>query len=275
MKIITDSSSLISPQEGEKLGITVLPVCVNINGKTYKEYIDINSQEFIKLINEGGKPSSSQPAIGDVMNAFESHEETLVLSIGDGLSGTYSNSVGIKNSMENNEHIHIIDSKTLAGPLHYLVEKTIKLKNEGLTLEKIKEELSKCIETSQSFVIPFDFDFLKRSGRLTPIAAKIGSMLKIIPVLTQTEDKRKIEVFTIKRTVKKAISSIIDHFKSLNIDENYIISIAHADGYEKAKEVYNQIKKEFKNNIIELFELSPALSAHGGPGSITIQIIKM
>lgn len=275
MKIITDTSSLVSIDEAERLGITVLPVCVSIDGKTYKEYKEINSKEFIKLINEGGKPTSSQPSIGDIMEAFDTDEETIVLSVGDGLSGTYANSVGIKNTMTNNSHIHIIDSKTLAGALHYLVEKTIKLKNRGSSLEFIKKELYQCIESSHFFVIPCDFDFLKRSGRLTPIASKILSLTKVIPVLTQSESKRAIEVFTIKRTIKKAILSVIDHLKELNIEDNYIISICHADGYDKAMQAYTLLKNEFKNSIIEIFELSPALCAHGGPGSLTIQAIKM
>lgn len=275
MKIITDTSSLISPKEGKELGITVLPVCISIDGKTYKDYDDISSTEYLELINKGGKPTSSQPAIGDVMNAFEDKEDTLVLSIGDGLSGTYASNVGVKNSLDDNDHIHILDTKTLAGALHHLVEKAIQLKEKNLNIERIKSELQQCIESSHSFVIPFDFDYLKRSGRLTPIAAKVISVTKVIPVLTQSENKRKIEVFTINRTIKKAINSIIDKLKSNNIDENYVISICHANCYEKATQAYELLKKEFKNTAIEIFELSPALCGHGGPGSITIQAIKL
>ena len=275
MKIITDTSSLISPKDGEKLGITVLPVSVSINGQSYKDYTDIDNSTMLSHMNNGSKVTSSQPSIGDMMNVYIDEQDTLVLSIGDGLSGTYSTHIGVKNSLDSNEHIHIIDSKTLAGPLNYLVRKAIELKEKNISIEEIKQKLITCIETSHSFVIPFDFEFLKRSGRLTPIAAKIISATKIIPVLTQSEDKRRIEVYKINRTVKKAIGSIINKFKSLNIDENYVISICHAGGYEKAMQAYELLKKEFSNTLIEVFELSPALCCHGGPGSITIQVIKL
>lgn len=276
MKIIADSSTLYSPQEGKELGITIIPVSVAINGETYKDYEDIQSEEFLKMIEKGGVPTSSQPAIGEVMEAFEEagEEEILLLSIGDGLSGAYQNAVGARNCMEQNAHIHIVDTKTLAGPHRYLVQKAIKLREEGFHMEELKKALHKSIESSVSFVIPVDFNFLKRSGRLTPVAAKIGGLIKIVPVLTQTVDKKRIQPFAIKRSRKKAVEAIINYFKELKVDESYLISIGHAGAYEKAMDVLGQIKEQFATTAIEILQLSPALITHGGPGCITIQAIR-
>ncbi len=276
MKIIADSSTLYSPQEGKELGITIIPVSVAINGETYKDYVDIQSEEFLRMIENGGVPTSSQPAIGEVMEAFEEagEEEILMLSIGDGLSGAYQNAVGAGNCMEQNGHIHIIDTKTLAGPHRYLVQKAIRLREEGFRIEEIKKALYKSIESSVSFVIPVDLNFLKRSGRLTPVAAKIGGLIKIVPVLTQTADKKRIQPFVIKRSVRKAVEAIISHLKELKVDENYLISVGHAGTYEKAVEILGQIREQFASTSIEILQLSPALITHGGPGCITIQAIR-
>ena len=141
-------------------------------------------------------------------------------------------------------------------------------------MEKIKTELQKCIDSSISFVIPEDFDFLKRSGRLTPIAAKIGGLIKIVPVMTQTEDKKRIEPFAIKRSCKKAVEAIINHLKSKGVNEEYIISIGYAGVVEKAASILAQIKEQFQNNTFELLQLSPSLITHGGPGCVTIQVIR-
>ena len=275
MKIITDTASLFTPEEGAALGITVIPACVLIDDKAYKDYEDISSEEFLNVVAAGETPTSSQPAIGDVLEIFENiHEEILHLSLGDGLSGAYQNAVGARNCLDENNHIHVVDTKTLAGPQHYLVQKALKLKEEGLSIAKIKEELQKSIESSVSFVIPADFNFLKRSGRLTPIAAKIGGLIKIVPVMTQTEDKKRITPFVIKRSVKSAVEAIITHLKTLKIDGNYIICVSHAGTCEKAKEVLQQLKTHFGDTAMELFQLSPALITHGGPGCIVIQAIR-
>lgn len=275
MKIIADTPTLYSPQEGKDLGITVIPACTIIDGTVYRDFEDISVDEFMEKIDQGAVPTTSQPAIGDILDVFEeTKDEILFLPIGDGLSGTYQNAVGAKNSIDDNEHIHIVDTKTLAGPQRYLVQKAMKLKELGMGIEKIKEELQKSIETSVSFVIPTDFDFLKRSGRLTAVAAAIGNVVKIVPVMTQTEDMKRITLFAIKRSRKKAVDAIIEHLKKLGVNKDYIISVSHAGVYENAKTVLEQIRTQFMDSTMELFHLAPALVTHGGPGCIVIQAIK-
>jgi len=275
MHIISDTASLYSVEEGKKIGVTIIPACTIIDQESYGDYVDITGEELLEKIKDGSVPTTSQPSVGEIMNAMEDKtEDILFLSIGDGLSGGYQTAVGAKNSMEKNDHIHIMDTRTLAGPENYLIRKAVKLSKEGLNVHDIKRELQKSIETSVSFVIPVDFEFLKRSGRLTALAAKIGGMIKIVPVMTQTEDMKRIKPFVIKRSRKKAVESIIEHLKGMGVNEDYIISISHAGALETAKEIMGQIKEQFVDTLFELFHLSPTLITHGGPGSVVIQAIK-
>ena len=274
MKIITDTSALYTLQEGKELGIEVIPACALVDGVVYRDYEDISSEEFLRLLGEGKVATSSQPAIGDLIDIFEgTQEEILYLAIGDGLSGTYQNAMGARNSVEQNEHIYIIDTQTLGGAQHFLVQKAIKLKKEGVGIEEIVRQIKNSILTSASFVIPNDFNYLKRSGRLTPIAAAICSVIKIIPVLTQTEDMKRIKPYTLKRSHKKAVEAVIEYFKGMSVNKDYIISIGHAGVRQMAENVVRQIRNHFSDITIELFQLSPTLITYGGPGCITIQAI--
>lgn len=276
MRIVVDSPALYTPEEGQRLGITVVPSCTLMGGKAYKDYVDITTQEILDKIEAGETPTTSQPSIADVLEAYENcEEEVLALPLGDGLSGTYQNMEAAKHLLDEDKQIHVMDTKTLAGPQWYLVQKAMKLRDEGINIESIKNALQKCIETSVSFVIPQDFNFLKRSGRLTPVAAKIGTLLKIVPILTQTQDKRRITLFSIKRTVKRAVAALIDHFKDLGVNEKYLITISHGGVKEKAMEVLEQFKETFASSVFELFTLPPSLITHGGPGCIVIQTIMM
>ncbi len=275
MKIITDTASLFSPTEGQETGITVVPACVINENRVYRGYVDINAEEFVELINSGMVPTTSQPAIGDLIDVFEeSQEEMLALFIGDGLSGGYQNAVGAKNSIDKNAHIRIVDTKTLAGAERYLVEKAICLKKRGLRIDEIEKELSGSIESSASYVIPADFEFLKRSGRLTPIAAKISAMVKIVPVMTQTEDMKKITLFTIKRSWKKATEAIVEDLKKKGVNEEYKIYICHGGDKKAAEAVYAQVETVFVRTNMEMISLSPTMITHGGPGCVLIQAIR-
>lgn len=275
MKIIADTPTLYSPAEGRELGITIIPACTILDDQVYRDYEDIDSETILQKIVEGAVPTTSQPAIGDIIEVFENcPEEMLVLPIGDGLSGTYQNMEGARNMVEDNSRIHIVDTKTLAGPQRYLVQKALKLRDEGKDLLTIMRKLQESIESSVSFVIPSDFNFLKRSGRLTPLAAKIGNIIKIVPVMTQTEDKKRITPFVIKRSKHKAVDAIIEHLNSLGVDENYIISISHGGVMEEAKAIMTQMKEFFTRTEMQLFMLAPSLMTHGGPGCIVIQAIR-
>lgn len=274
MKIVTDTSALYSIQEGKELGIEVIPACVLVDGEVYRDYEDISSEEFLKLIQQGKVSTSSQPAIGDVIDIFEgTQEDILYLTIGDGLSGTYQNAMGARNCVEQNEHIHIIDTQTLGGAQRFLVQKAMMLKKEGVGIEEIVRQVKNSVVTSASFVIPSDFNYLKRSGRLTSVAAAICSVIKIIPVLTQTEDMKRIKPFAIKRSYKKALDAVIEYFKGMRVNQEYIISIGHAGVRQVAEDAVKQIRNHFSDTIIEVFQLSPSLITHGGPGCITIQAI--
>jgi DegV family protein with EDD domain len=182
--------------------------------------------------------------------------------------------MGARNCMDKNENIYIVDTKTLAGPHKYMLEMAIRLREEGKKIDEIIRNLKKSIESSVSFVIPTDFEFLKRSGRLTPIAAKIGAAIKIVPVLTQTEDKRRIEPFAIKRTRKRAVEAIVNRLETLGAGANHLISIGHAGVKEQANAIMEQMKERLQNVEFEVFQLPPTLITHGGPGCITIQMVE-
>ncbi len=274
MKIIADTASLISPEEGMLMGISVIPASVVLGDRSYRDYLDITTEEFAERLFRGEIPTSSQPAIGELLEELDSREDTLYLSLGSGLSGTYDTAVAAAKLTENPERVHVVNTKTLAGPLRYLVKKAVDLRAKGMTLESMKKTLQSSIESSVSFVIPEDFEFLKRSGRVTPFTAKIGGVLKLLPVLTQTEDRKRIMPVAIKRSWKGALETIFRRFQELQIGREHLISVCHGGTMEKATRIIEQIKVQFSSAETELLELSPALMTHGGPGCIVIQAIR-
>lgn len=276
MKIITDSGALYSPQQGHEIGVEVLPLQVIVDKKSYSEFVDIQSEEFLELVKAGHIPSSSQPPIGETIEMFEKYpdEELLVINMSDGLSGTYQSTLSAKESVENSHRIHVMNSMTLCGPQRYLVQKAVKLREKGLDIEHIKKELYKSIASEKSFLIPQDFKFLKRGGRLTPLAAKIGEMLKIVPVMMKTKDGKKLEKFAIKKTYRGSLKEIIKNLQEIGVNEDYMIYISHADVLEQAQEAKALIQKKFEKIKIEIHDLSPVFITQGGPGCLAIQTIR-
>lgn len=276
VKIISDTATLYSPEEASKLGADVNALVVTVNGNSYKEYVDIQSDEFIDLLSEGHIPSTSQPAIGEVIETYEKYdgEAIINISMADGLSGTYQSALGARNTMDNPDNIYVFNSKTLCGPQRYMFKVAVNLAKEGKGVLEILDILEELRDSERSFLIPQDFDFLKRGGRLTPLAAKMGQLLRIKPILTLTPDATKLEKFAIGRTFNKSIDAIISEMKKVMIDNEYVAYVSHGGALEQAKKAKERILTALPSLDIKIKELSPAFITQGGPSCVAIQWIE-
>lgn len=275
VKIITDSSTLYTPEEGKKLGFDVIPLCVSIADLEDRDLL-MDMDVFYGKIAEGNHPRSSQPPVGEVMDAYEAYPEDEIINIAmaDGLSGTYHSACGARESVDNKENIVVFNSKTLCGPHRYMVEKAQKMAEEGKSAKEILSWLEYASEHHESFLIPQDFDFLRRGGRLTPVAAAFGSVLKLKPIMKQTDDGKKLDKFGVKRTMKAVVAEIIEHLKKADLDSRHVLYVSHARVPEDAKKVVEQLKESFPEVEYQILDLGAAFVTQGGPGCIAIQYIK-
>lgn len=275
VRIVTDSSVLMTIEEGKELGVDVIPLCVNIGDMEGRD-MAIDMDDFYARIQRKEVPRSSQPPIGDVVDIYEKYpeDEIINISMADGLSGTYQTACSAKEIVDNGENITVVNSKTLCGPHRYMVEKAQEMKLAGKNAKEILDWLHKIIEKTESFLIPQDFNFLKRGGRLTPMAAAFGSVLKLKPIMTLTEDCKRLDKYAIKRTLSASVSAVIERMKAFGVNENHIVYVTHANVIEDAKKVVAQIKEVFANVEVKLSQLSPVFVTQGGPGCIAIQYIE-
>ena len=275
VQIVTDSSVLYTEEEAKAAGFDVIPLCVSVGDMDGRD-LQIDMEEFYGRIGKGEIPRSSQPPIGDVVEVYEKYQDADVLNIcvADGLSGTYHGALSARDMVENQDRITVFNSRTLCGPHRYMVEKAQKMKEEGKGIPEILEWLKSAAEKTESFLIPQDFGFLKRGGRLTPVAAALGSVLKLKPVMRLTEDGTRLDKFFVKRTMSAAVSGIMEHMKKKGIDGRYLLYIVHAAAPKEAGAIREMIEAEFKGIEIQMMDLSPVFVAQGGPGCVAIQYIE-
>lgn len=273
--LITDTSCLYTPSEAIQLGFTVNPLIVTIAGKSYHEFVEINATEFLQLINAGDFPTSSQPTIGEILTSVDLHrnDEIILLCMADGLSGTYQTACAAVQELDHASNIHVINSKTLCGPHRYLVDLILQLIKEDKPIQEILDIIQPKIDSSQSFLMPQDFDYLKRGGRCTPLTAKIGGLLKLKPVVRQTSDGCRLDKFVTARSFDLAIKKIIAALEEANFKTPRFY-ISHAFAESQAKQIMDIIKNKFPSSVVEILELSCAFITQGGPYCIAIQAIE-
>lgn len=275
VKIISDSSTLFSSEEARRAGFDIAPLSVTVNGMNFKEYDKLTTPELIKKISKGYIPKSSQPAVGDFVDLYNKYPEDdiIVITMSSGLSGTYNSACLARSLCDNPDNITIVNSRTLCGPQREMVLNAVRLAKAGEDKNTILSAVNTQINNTYSYLIPRDFTFLKRGGRLNPLAAEIGKLINLVPVLTLSKDFTSLVSFTRQRSIAKAVNKIITYLKNKNVNENYSFQITHADSFEEAEIVKNYVYEAFPDCSIDVMLLSPVFTTQGGPKCIAIQTV--
>ena len=277
VRIISDSSTLYSSRQAREAGFAVSPLSVTIADKSYREFDEISSDEFVAIIRQGHMPTSSQPAIGEVTALYEEFagEQILNIAMAQGLSGTYMSAEAAADLCDNADEITVLNSRTLCGPHRYMVEQAVELAKNGATLQELLAWLNPRIDSAKSFLIPADFDYLRRGGRLSPLVSHVGKMVGLSPVMTQTEDGTRLTVAGIRRGFKHAVKYCVEYLQKQGIGKGWKVYISHAAAPEKAALAQEMLAAAMPEAEYEIVPLSPAFITQGGPGCMAIQYVEL
>ena len=277
IRIISDTSTLYSSAEARAAGFAVAPLSVTIAGKSYREFDEISSDEFVSIIDQGHMPTSSQPAIGEVSALYAEFagEQILNISMAAGLSGTYQSAVAAAGLCGHADDITVVNTRTRCGPHRYLVEQAVRMAKDGATMEELLNWLNPRMDTAKSYLIPADFDYLRRGGRLSPLVSHVGKLAGLTPVMTQTGDGTRLTVASIKRGFKAAVKYCVDALQKQGVGKGWKIYISHAAAPEKAEQALTMLKAVMPEAEYEIVPLSPAFITQGGPKCIAIQYVEL
>ena len=148
--IVSDTSTLYSTAQAKAAGFAVAPLSVTIDGKSYREFDEISSKEFVEIIRQGHMPTSSQPAIGEVEDMYNQFpgEEIINVTMALGLSGTYTSAVAAAQMCEHADKISVLNTRTLCGPHRYLVQQAVAWAQEGQSRKAILSKLNALMNLS-------------------------------------------------------------------------------------------------------------------------------
>ena len=275
VRIVSDSSTLYSPTQAREAGFAVSALSVTIAGQTYREFEEISARQFVDIIQEGHMPTSSQPAIGEVTGLYEQFagEPILNIAMADGLSGTYRSAVAAAELCDNAGDITVINTRTLCGPHRHMVQTALAMAKAGESKDSIVAWLNSRMDSAKSYLIPADFDYLRRGGRLSPLVSQVGKMVGLAPIMTQTDDGCRLTVASIRRGYNAAVKYVAEALQKKGIGEGWRVYIAHAAEADKVELTLKTLTQALPGANIQVVDLSPAFITQGGPGCLAIQYV--
>lgn len=277
--VVTDSGSGITKQEAQEVGLFYLPLQIIIDGHMHLDGVDIHVEEIYDALRNGAMPTTSMPPMGLMEGMMQDlkrdgYEAVIAITLTAGLSSTAH--ILQASAKENDIAFYSIECYTTCNIEAYLAKSAQKLVVQGIDADEIVERLHQSIASSNTLIIPNDLQHLKRGGRLTPLAAALGGLLKIKPILQlNKESGGKVDVFDKVRTMSKAQGKAIQTFQQANLDNTYALTVLHSGAPQEAAKLKDLMVETFPAITDLTFGLIGAvISAHTGLGCLGIQYIK-
>ena len=277
MQVVTDSGTdlCLTPEELSDLNIHVIPLKVTLEGKSYREGLDISTEEFYRLLTTTESlPMTSQPAPGDFADTYRKlaadDPEILSIHMSSGLSGTL-NSARLGAGLVPEASVTIVDTKTLSAAAGWQVIAAAKAFKAGWTKEKIMALIERIKNASESVYTLDELKYLIHGGRISHMKGVIASLLNIKPLIGVEKIKGTYVQLGQVRTFKRAIEGLVDLITRRHAPGSALrIQVLHAQNLEGAKMLYDLIDKRFKCNWLPIRNLSLVLGAHTGTSMVGV-----
>jgi DegV family protein with EDD domain len=267
VKIVTDSTAYLSPEEIARYDIHVLPLKVIFGLDAYSEGVDITNEEFYRRLAKAATlPTTSQPSVSDFPRIYgeiaQRGHPILSLHLSSHLSGTVNSAMAAREQLPQAQ-IEVVDSLSL--DLRTLVIRAAEAAEAGRTLPQLKASIEKLNASMNGFGALDTLEYLWKGGRIGSAKALLGTMLRIKPVLAF--EAGEVKVLHKARTTSKAIEYILE-VMSERVEGSTPIHavVVHTHAIELALVLQKEVQARFNCAELDLLELGPVLGTHIGPG---------
>lgn len=285
--VATDSGSGITQAEGKELGIRVVPMPFRIDGKEYFEDINITREEFFEKLKNDCDIATSQPSPESVMKVWDEmlkeYDQIVHVPLTSGLSGSTQTAMLLSHDDKYEGRVFVPDDRGVSVTQRQDCIFAVELAAKGYDGKQIMHIINRESASNQIYIGVDTLKYLKKGGRITPLAAAVGTLLHIKPVLGIT-DGGKLDAYTKVRTSRAVRDVIIKGLKEalegpLQDPEmkNCYVAMAYTDNPEQAKEFEKELEEAFPNRLnpeIVNRPLSLLISCHIGQNGLGGAIIE-
>ena len=271
--IVVADSSISLPQEVVKpYPLVIVPLEVNFEDRVYRDGVDVDPSTFYQWLRDSPRlPTTSAPRPASFLEAFrhaaEQGQEVLCLTITANLSATYQSACSAAEMAREQlpgVAIRIVDTNTAAAAEGLVALAAARAASAGLDQEGVARAAQRVISRVRFAGFLDTLYYLGKGGRIPKVAAWIGNLLSIKPLLELADGR--VHLLERPRTKKKALQRLLAIMRRHLGSNPARIIVAHAAAPEEAESLREQVAKEFHCQELFVSEFTPVIGAHTGPG---------
>ena len=276
IRFITDSSCDIDVEYATQNNIVVLPLKIYFGEEEFMDGVDITHEEFFHRLEHGKiLPKTSLVNQYTWEEAFKeaiaAGDQVIAVTISDKLSGTH-NAARMAKETVGSPDIHLMDSTQVSFSIAALLIEGVKMAKAGKSVEDIYARLDVLRHKVRIFACINSLRYLKEGGRLSAVAALVGSLVNLKPIVTAKNGV----VANVGKAIgsKKAQMAVMTKLKEEDYDEEMPVYFGHTSNKGALSEFIDMVKKNFKILGGKIFSIGATVGTYAGPGAVAIAFFK-
>jgi DegV family protein with EDD domain len=273
--VATDSTHYLPRELADREGIHQVSLYVGWSGESVRE-LEMNGFDafYERLRTDSELPTTSQPSIGDFLEAWEpllaEGHDVVSIHLAGGISGTCEAARQAHQLLSERglgERVEVLDSESGCGGTGLLVLAACAAARAGADKDAVVAHVR---ETRKSLKIWFCLDtleYLRRGGRIGKAQAWLGGTLKIKPILSLEYEITPVERV---RTAGRAFERMVDYAQELRDGGADGWVVQHIQAPEQAERLIERCREIFDTEPVFTSEVGPVIGTYTGPGLIGV-----
>jgi fatty acid kinase fatty acid binding subunit len=268
VRIVTDSTADLTPEQQRASGITVVPLNVHFGDQVFRDHVDLSADEFFRRLKASPQlPRTSQPSVGVFEEAYRTlrngGDEIVSVHLSSKVSGTYNSALMAAQSLGDGA-IDVVDSLSTSMALGFMALEGARLARAGKDRKAIAERLQALVSKARVICVVDTLTYLERGGRIGKARALLGSLLNVKPIL-QLKDGEVVPLGR-ARGRPQALSRLVDLLeRDGKVNQ---LAIMHGAAQSDAEQLRDRVASTYPGLDILLTEIGAVLGTHTGPGVI-------
>jgi DegV family protein with EDD domain len=276
--IVTDSCAHFpNPQVLQQFPITVVPNRITIAGKTYRESVDLHTEEAFRLLaHQPYAPSLHAPSVADYLAVYSrlARDAAGIISIHASreMLPSWQNAREAAQQLAGRCEIAVIDSQTISTGQALLVQLAVQYAEQAQTMDDIIRELRGAVDRIYSVYCVETMGYLLQNSIMAASHTILGTMIGIRPFLAieagrfKPMEKARTRVHVIERLVEFAAE-----FSDL---DDAVIVQNRAPLTEQTRILQDRLALEFPGRHFPFTAYGPSLAALIGTDAAGLVVLE-
>ena len=281
LTVFTDTDTDFTPRIASEYGFKLISMPYSYSGQTfypYEGYDEFDFHAFYDKLRGGLLPTTSALGEDRYIAAFEPEfaagNDILYIHFSAAMTMTFQsmdNALATLREKYPERKFYGIDTKGITIVSYLIARELGDLLKKGMSAPEAVAWAGKEVDNYSQYFFADDLKFFRRSGRVGGLAATMGGLIGLRPVIHMNREGKMESLGTVKGRVQ-VMERLVKYVEECGDDvTSHRFIVGHTDAPELAAQLTAMLKEKFGEALqVETVCTNPTAGSHCGPNGVGI-----